>query len=1043
MRKSTRPQARKSIHPQVRPRYSPALKPLAAAVLAALYPIVPAMAQDADEDREEQQAGNVEQIVVTGSRIQKDTFSSAAPMEVVTTEMASVRGISDVASLLQTSTVAAGSPQVTPALSSVNIVNGGLGTSTLSLRGLGANRTLVLLNGRRVGPSGVQGSVSAFDLNNIPLAAIERVEILKDGASSIYGSDAIAGVVNIITRKDEGGEFGAFYSQPTQSGGEELRVSGSWGKDLDRGYFRLTGDYSRQEILQRGQRDFFECDEHYIFDKTDGRRADLVDPRTGEYFCDGFPWGHIWVYDYAPDFTADGSTNAGPPVFLLQFDRDGSLAANGLEPMAPATNPYYMTVPQGWIPVGKDDPLSDSLVDLVPPIQNTTTLVPESESMTMFVEGEYRLTESTTAYGEALFSRRETTDLAWRQVWTYVYNENFNFIDFDVIPGSGDPFSAGWRGAQWLSPLTLTGHSDQRVTVDYRRFVAGLRGELDTVLPGWSWEVAVQHSYSDGEYEDEQILSDALMGQYFRFGSCAGQVTEFSGRECVDIQWLDPEFLAGDIPREVQDFLYGTEIGTTEYTQWSVEGFISGEVMELPAGPAALALGFHYQEDEIADTPGPITMVRDENGQPLLDEDGNNVGNAWGASLAGITAGKDETTAVFAEVAVPLLRDLPAIRSLGFTGSARYTDVKSYGSDTTYKVGLNWSMNDSFRVRGTFGTSFRTPALYELYLARQTSSPLSPRDSDPCINWGDKLEDGEISERIANNCAADGLPPDFLFTVFPTVVTGGGFGVLKAETSDAMTAGVIWQPDFADVSIAVDYFDIEVKDEVDIIGAQNIVFGCYNSDFFPEEPLCDAFDRAPGGLGIIPGSITQIRDSYINVAKQHNRGIDVLLRYAQETGWGTLTIDSQHTFQLEDTVALFDNTEEDHAGEAGHPDWVANLNATLERDSWSFFWGVTHIGETNNYESFGLTDAPWYDDERVDLDLIGEATIYHSFSISREFDGGYSARLGVANAFDEEPPRLSSYTTGGEVDVLGRVAFYSQYDWYGRRFFLDVSKAFD
>src|SRR5690606_10569551 len=147
----------------------------------------------------------------------------AAPMEVITADMASARGISDVASLLQTSTVAAGSPQVTPAISAISVVNGGLGTSTLSLRGLGANRTLVLLNGRRAGPSGVQGSVSAFDLNTIPLAAIERVEILKDGASSIYGSDAIAGVVNIITRKDEGGEFGAFYSQPSESGGEELR----------------------------------------------------------------------------------------------------------------------------------------------------------------------------------------------------------------------------------------------------------------------------------------------------------------------------------------------------------------------------------------------------------------------------------------------------------------------------------------------------------------------------------------------------------------------------------------------------------------------------------------------------------------------------------------------------------------------------------------------------------------------------------------------------------------------------------------------------
>ncbi|MDZ7645561.1 MAG: TonB-dependent receptor plug domain-containing protein [Woeseiaceae bacterium] len=194
---------------------NPALKPLTAAVVAALYPMAGLQAQEASTN-EADETEAVEEVIVTGSRIRRDTFSSDAPMDVVMTEQAAVRGISDVATLLQSTTVAAGSPQVTSAISSVNVVNGGLGTSTLSLRGLGANRTLVLLNGRRAGPSGVQGSVASFDLNNIPLAAIERVELLKDGASSIYGSDAIAGVVNIITRKDEGGELDAFFSQPAQ-----------------------------------------------------------------------------------------------------------------------------------------------------------------------------------------------------------------------------------------------------------------------------------------------------------------------------------------------------------------------------------------------------------------------------------------------------------------------------------------------------------------------------------------------------------------------------------------------------------------------------------------------------------------------------------------------------------------------------------------------------------------------------------------------------------------------------------------------------------
>ncbi len=995
----------------------PRLKPLAAAVFTALHPVGSALAQETGEADE---ATGIEEVVVTGSRIRKDTFSSAAPMDVVLTEAAKVRGISDVATMLQTTTVAAGSPQVTPAISSVNVVNGGLGTSTLSLRGLGANRTLVLLNGRRAGPSGVQGAVSSFDLNNIPLAAIDRVEILKDGASSIYGSDAIAGVVNIFTRKDDGAEFTAFYSQPGEAGGEQLRVSGSWGKSFDRGYFRVTGDYSDQTILQRGDRDFFDCNEWGVYDQDTGQRADLIDPRTNEYYCDDLPWGHVWVYDYAADY-GDGTTNAGPPVFLMQYDRDGALAANGVPPLATGPNPNWLNAPAGWFPVGRNDPLTDSLVDSEPAIQDLTTLVPEAKIVTAFLEGEYQLTDEITAYGEALLSQRKTTDVGWRQVWTYVYN-----YDSADLGYSSDPFSEGWTGAQWLSPLTLTQHSGQRVTIDYQRFVAGLRGEMDTFLPDWNWEVSFQYSVSDGEYEDDQILTDALELPYFRTGSCVGETTLTSERACVDINWFDPGFLAGDIPQDVQNYLYAVETGNTEYTQWSAEAFISGDVIELPAGPLLFAAGMLYQEDELVDTPGPITEA----------------GNAWGASTAGVTAGDDATVAVYGEVNVPILSDLPLVDFLELTSSVRYTDVDSYGSDTTYKVGMNWGITDEFRVRSTYGTSFRTPALYELYLARQTSFPLSARNSDPCIEWGTKLADGDISQRTADNCAADGLPPDFLFTVSPTVVTGGGLGVLQAETSDALTAGFVWQPSFANLSVSVDYFEIEVTDEVDVIGAQNIVFGCYSSAFFPDEPLCDLFDRSSDPSEGIVGSITEIRDSYINISRQVNRGMDVALSWTKELGLGTFVLDTQHTFNFEDTIGLFDNTEEDHSGEAGHPDWVGNLNLTLMRDQWSFYWGVSYFSETNNYASFGTSTAGWYGDEEVNLDLTAEARTYHTLSVSREFDVGVTARLGVANVLNEEPPGMSSYTTGGEVDVLGGVAFYSQYDWYGRRYFLDVTMAF-
>jgi len=340
---------------------------------------------------------------------------------------------------------------------------------------------------------------------------------------------------------------------------------------------------------------------------------------------------------------------------------------------------------------------------------------------------------------------------------------------------------------------------------------------------------------------------------------------------------------------------------------------MTGDIFEMPAGTAAMAFGFHYREDELLDTPGAITLME----------------NAWQADAAGITGGDDTTRAIFAEVDLPLLADKPLVDRLDFNGSVRFTTVESYGADTTYKVGLNWSVNDQLRVRTTY----------------QTTS-ISARDADPCINWGSKLTDGSISQRTADNCAADGIPIDHIATVGPTILTGGDLNLI-AETSEALTFGVIWQPAFAELSLSVDYFDILVEDEIDVIGGTEIVEGCYDSPFFPNEPMCDLFDRSAPTEGL-PNSITEIRDSFINVAKQQLRGLDAAAQWATDVGrWGALTVDTQWTYNFEDTVALFDATEEDLAGRAGHPETVGNLNITLDMDKWSIFWGMYYIGETD------------------------------------------------------------------------------------------------
>ena len=1013
----------------------PVISPLAAAVVAALWPATAVMAQEAEATA----AGEpIEKIVATGSRIRRDSFTSAAPMDVVLTEAAASRGINDVATLLQTTTVAAGAPQVTAASTAIFVQSGGLGTSTISLRGLSANRTLVLLNGRRAGPSGVGGSVSAFDLNAIPLAAVDRVEVLKDGASSIYGSDAVAGVVNIITKKSDGGSFEAFVGQPTESGGEQTRFSGSWGKDLDRGYFRATVDYNKTEILQRRDRDYFNCEEDYTFDVDTGERADLIDPRTGNYLCNDLPWGHVWVYDYAAYVggAGDGTTNVGPPTYLLQYDFDGLLSANGLPGLPAPTNPNHMSTPPGWFPIRQGDALSDSLYDAQHPLHGLQTLVPESEATTLFLEGEYDLTDNTTLYSEFMLNRRETENLGYIQIWSYIYNyDSADWGGFDGLSDPSDPLSVGWTGAQWLSPLTVTDHFRQNVAIDYGRAVLGLKGETESFLPGWNWDVSLQYSDSAGEYTDDVVLSDALRYTWFSTsGSCVGETTPISGRACVDIPWLDPNFLRGEIPQNVQDFLYATDVGSTDYTQWSTEGFMTGDIFETGAGSAALAFGVQYIKEEILDAPGPIRSA----------------GNSWQFGTGGVTTGNNDTTAVFAEIDIPLLADAPMAHYLDFNASVRYTDVSATNgltdynaADTTYKVGMNWAITETFRARSTFGTSFRTPALFELFLSNESSS-LSARAADPCINWGTSTT---ISPVVRANCQADGIPANHVASVGPEVLTGGGADTLVPETSEAFTFGLVWRPEFADLSVSVDYFDILVEDEIDKIGGAAVVLGCYSSQFFPDEPLCDKFDRSSSGASL-PNAILRIRDNFINVAKQQARGVDIAAAFSHDmaSGWGTLSLDTQWTLNFEDTVALFDNTEEDKSGLAGHPETVGNFNATLNKDNWAFTWGLSYIGETDNTERFRRTNGQTTVEDSTGVEraikLVADSRVYHSLSASYAFDNGVTLLAGVANATDEAPPRVTARLTSNEVDVVGQSAFYSQYDWLGRRYFVNLKMEF-
>ena len=589
--------------------------------------------------------------------------------------------------------------------------------------------------------------------------------------------------------------------------------------------------------------------------------------------------------------------------------------------------------------------------------------------------------------------------------------------------------------AEALAATTSSDWFDSSQTVDYYRGMAGAKGDLGGPLAGWSWDFYTQYSRSDAKYYQQVILQEAIDTQDFRTSSCVGTFLPISGRPCIDINWTDPEFLRGNLTPEQKAFLWDEETGSTLYTQWSAEAVVTGTLFEWWAGPIDAAIGATWRNDEINDTPGAVTLAN----------------NSWGLSGAGITKGEATTKEFFGEVDIPLLTDVPFAKAFNLRASGRYTEVDTVGDgDETYKIGANWQVNDWLRFRGTYGTSFRAPHLFELFLADQTSF-LSQRAIDPCIQWGLALANGSISQQFADNCAADGVPPNYLGgAITATIVTGGGLGVLKPETSVAKSVSVVltpkeFLPEGTNLSIAVDYFEIEVEGEIAQLGAGNIVAGCYDSDFFPNDPLCQLFTR---GTQQDPFMITEVRDSFININNQANRGIDVTVEARQELpdSWGDLRFLSQMTWQFEDTVALFEGTETSVNGEDGEPIWVGNFSLEWTMGEWSMYWYVNAIQHTSDIQDFideNGTTCPGnvIFDQPTCRDLIAESRIYHSLSVTKEFGEDLRLTVGLKNVFDETPPLVSGANLA-EITTIGRSPFTSNYDYYGRTAFISVSKKF-
>lgn len=994
--------------------FKPIRKPIALAVFglilaqhAAAQQTAPASNQPATKAEEPATTPQkLDTVVVTsGSRIKRDAFSSPAPITIIKNEDAALAGFTSTAQVLQSTSVTDGAGQINNAFGGY-VTDGGPGANTVGLRGFAPTRSLVLLNGRRMSPSGTRGSVGAADLNTLPSSIVDRIEVLKDGASSIYGSDAVAGVINIITKKDLSGiRLDGSMTQTEEGGGNTYNFSIAGGVIKDTSRFLISYNLSQSSRLTLGERDWTRCNTDYRRTSVNGVVGewgswDFKDPLTGKPKC----------------YPITGTGSNGVTINTIgTSNATGTGAAGSIGTTFNRWRPNSGTTGAmaGWEGVGGGQTTNLNVRDTFDPRVLNNTLLSPVRNHNLYAEGSFDmpvLGSDAEAYWEVLFNRRESSQVGFRQL-SLDYAKGSPLIPsslaFSTVQSAPTLITNG--AALGVRAFIGAGNSYSSQEVDFTRVVAGVRGAIPKL--NWDYDVSVVHSESTGNYVFDGFRTDRLAQSLNVVSNGSGGfncVNTANG--CIAAPALSSAVVGGQLPAAWMGFVFDNFTGKTKYKEDVVSASATGKLFKLPYGDAKGAVGVEFRRASIDDTPS-------------IDQQ---TGNIYNFTSSTPTRGSDQATDVFGEIEVPLLKNLPAAHELTMNASARLADYKSYGSDSTYKIGAMWSPVKWVSLRGTNGTSYRAPALFEQFVGATTGFLSSA--GDPCNDYPSK------SAVRQANCASEGLAADFSQKNSITSVTKGGRDAgLSAETSKNASWGVILQPTlptgWGDLTVAVDRFDLKVDNGVSRIGTGSILTLCYDDPQFRKGGgFCNLITRDPGN-----GALT-VNNSYVNLATDIVRGYEYNFRYTNDVGIGKLRVNLSATEYHQQASKLFATDPlEDSNGRISSPRWSGALDVNYTAKGWTFYYGMEWVGKMSDYSYYGEDPATsTYKMDTPDLFL-------HSMSVKySDSVGKWSATVGVRNIENKTPPSISQ----GFANRVGNAPLYSGIDFQGRRIFLNVSKTF-
>lgn len=962
-------------------------------------------------------------IVVTGSRIVSASETSTQPLQVVDSATIARSGVTNIQDLLLENPVFGA-----PALTRTNNAFGttGTGVATVDLRNLGSTRTLVLVNGRRV-VAGIPGT-NIVDLNVIPTQFIGRVDVLTGGASSLYGSDAIAGVVNFVYRDDlDGLNMSARYGITDRGDAEEYRLNATFGGSVNegRGRYMLHAGYSDQSQLLSRERPNTAVDDIDLFRLT--LNPDDFGTESIPFFSSFVPQGRFDVL--GTPGTADDFTFGPTGVLQPCFSSNGTPNCTAFDG-SPAQGPNGFN--------------RQNFRTLASPVERYVFAgVAEydiTNNINAFIEGTYvkttsaRLIEpfaSASGGTNALFPASGRAPIETRVL---VDTDNDGIPDSfsilvnplvpqEIVAASSDIDGDGLRDIGFTRRLLEVGERRNNTTRDFFRIVAGLQGEI---FDGrFRWDV----SYNYGQTTENQVSAGQLNVPNFRQAFAAvpdvddvdgdGDVTEAI---CADpaarVEGCVPVniFGIGAITPEALAFIDAPGSFQTDIKQRTFQGNISGELFDIWGGPVGIATGFEYREESSSADFDALTNQGLNGGNQIPD-----------------TTGEFDVIEGFVEVRVPLLADTPFFQLLELSGALRISDYSTIGSVTSWNGQIMWQPIDDIRLRATYSRAVRAPNIGELFAAQSQTFPTGL--TDPCVGIG-ATGGGTLGDTcrsfpgVNTNIASNGV-----FTINQADLQGisgfnGGNPNLFEETADSLTVGLVVNPRSIDalrnLTITVDYFNIEVED---VIAAPSRAFTldqCFNQG---NQNFCSlVLRRAIGDSTNSPGSIQFVNATQVNGALFKTEGVDFTARYRTsldglglQNSSATFNLAYTHLIKL-DFLQAATAPVNPAAGEVGSAKDKFTATAAFDFDGINWSLTGTYIGPSTEddqfCQAFGLNAGCFRQSAEFNLDT------QISFEVEEmEFFAG------VDNLLDNDAPNLltgtsfnatSTDTASGVYDILGR-----------------------